>query len=200
VKTLFIDTSHYKRACAVIIDNKIVSIKDEKNDNNLAEVMLNNIIEVLEAANIILTELDNIMVVTGPGSFTGVRVGVTIAKTMGYTKNIKVIPISSLEVMASGTESIALIDARRGYVYAGGYDNKLNNFFKDQYISLEEVTNKYKDKHFVSYTQFDNIDINKPIIDILKIVNKHINDEGVNPHSLNPNYLKLTEAEENAGK
>lgn len=202
MKTLFIDTSNHKRMAAVIINNEIKSLFVENNDNYLAEIMLNKIIQVLDEAKIILKELDNIMVVNGPGSFTGVRVGVTIAKTLAYTQNIKIIPISSLELLASNINitdnTISLIDARRGYVYAGGYDNNLNNIIEDKYVKLEDIT-KNKEYTFVSFDRFDNLNTIEPKIDLLKLVNKHLNDEGVNPHSLNPNYLKLTEAEENLG-
>ena len=65
----------------------------------------------------------------------------------------------------------------------------------DSLVSLDQLNKELdEDYELVSY---DNIKASiKPNIDVLKIVLKHINDDGVNPHSLNPNYLKLTEAEE----
>ena len=72
---------------------------------------------------------------------------------------------------------------------------KLNCIKEDKLISRDELSNLDEDYEFVSY---DNIaGVIKPNIDVLKIINKHINDKGINPHNLNPNYLKLTEAEEN---
>ena len=62
----------------------------------------------------------------------------------------------------------------------------LNTFFNNEY-------------EFISY---DNINLNNivtPNVDVLKIINKHINDIGINQHNINPNYLKLTEAEEKLG-
>ena len=53
--------------------------------------------------------------------------------------------------------------------------------------------------NFISYDNFDFVTM-KPNIDILKVIKKHLNDVPVNPHKLNPNYLKLTEAEENLKK
>ena len=68
----------------------------------------------------------------------------------------------------------------------------------DKYLPLNELDDYLKDGKIVSY---DNIDgaIN-PNIDIVKIVEKHMNDTPVNPHALKPNYLKLTEAEEKKRK
>ena len=106
---------------------------------------------------------------------------------------IPVVPISSLELIASATPSdnnIALIDARRGYVYAGGYDKELNNTYKDRHILLENI------KEIGTFISYDNLTDIKPNIDVLKVVKKHEKEKGVNPHKLNPKYLKLTEAEE----
>ena len=73
------------------------------------------------------TDLDKIVVAKGPGSYTGVRIGVTIAKTLAWTLNIPLVGISSLEVLAASVEDILhgfvspLFDARRGQIYTGLY-------------------------------------------------------------------------------
>ena len=89
---------------------------------------------------------------------------------------------------------VPMIDARRGNVFAGIYDKQLNNILQDQLISyeqlLKEIDNKYEQ---ISYHLENTL---KPNGDILKVINKHLNDLPINPHLLNPNYLKLTEAEE----
>ena len=149
--------------------------------------------EAFQTSGIKPKDIDKIFAVNGPGSFTGIRVGLTVAKTMAWSLKIPVVPISSLELIASGTPSdnnIALIDARRGYVYAGGYDKELNNTFEDKHILLENI----KEGTFISYDDIENAV--KPNIDVLKVIHKHEKDKGINPHKLNPKYLKLTEAEE----
>jgi tRNA threonylcarbamoyladenosine biosynthesis protein TsaB len=151
--------------------------------------------EALKNTNISLNELDKIFVCHGPGSFTGIRIGLTFAKTLAWSLKIPVIPISTLELLASSSKSIALINARRGYVFAGGYDDNLDNFYKDRYILLEDLP---KDIPLVSLDKFD-ISVSKPDINILKVIKKHENEKGINPHSLNPVYLKKTEAEEKLG-
>ena len=116
--------------------------------------------------------------------------------------NIDVVPISSLEFISTTKTDkkylVPLIDARRGNVYASIYDKELNIIKPDKLVNLKEfIKNMDSDYEFLSY---DNIEIDglvKPNIDIIKLINKHREDKGINPHNLNPNYLKLTEAEEN---
>ena len=91
---------------------------------------------------------------------------------------------------------VSLIDARRGYVFAGVYDSKLNVILEDQYIKLDILKDEISDNStFVSLDEFEFNTI-KPNYDIIKIIKKHEFDDSVDPHKLVPNYLKMTEAEE----
>lgn len=194
MKYLFVDSATSVLVVAIIIDNEIKYIFNEDTGKDMSVMVMPKIKEAFESCNIKPKDIDKIFAVTGPGSFTGIRVGLTVMKTMAWTLKIPVVPISSLEVIASSTPSdnnIALIDARRGYVYAGGYDKDLNNTYNDRHVLLSEIK---EEGTFISYDDIEGAI--KPNIDVLKVVKKHEKDEGVNPHSLNPNYLKLTEAEE----
>ena len=111
----------------------------------------------------------------------------------------KIIPLSSLEYMATSETNkkylIPMIDARRNNVFAGIYDSELNCVENDSLVDINKLLdNRGNDYELVSYDNIKNSI--KPIPNVLKIINKHINDEGINPHELKPNYLKLTEAEE----
>ena len=195
MKYLFINTATTNLVVAILINGKIVYCYDNNDDKDTSSKIMPVLDEAFKNAAITIRDIDKIFVVNGPGSFTGIRVGLTIVKTIGYSLDIPVVPISSLEVMASGsdTDSMCLIDARRGYVYAGSYDKDLNSLTDDSYTLLSNLDiSKFK---LISYDSFD-FDVCKPIIDVVKIISKHENDEGVNPHMLNPKYLKLTEAEE----
>ena len=194
MKYLFVDSATATLVVAIVIDNEIKYIFNQKTGKDMSSIIMPKIKEAFDASEISPKDLDKIFVVTGPGSFTGIRVGLTVIKTMAWALKIPVVPVSSLEVIASGTpdeNNIALIDARRGYVFAGGYNNKLKNTFKDQYVLLSKIKEKGT---FISYVNIENTI--KPKIDVLKVIKHHENHGGVNPHGLNPNYLKLTEAEE----
>ena len=201
--SLFLDTCSHNIIVAILENNKVIYSKIEKNDNQLSEKLLPYIEEGFIKINKSVHDIDTIYVVNGPGSFTGIRIGVTVAKVMAWGLNKKIVTLSELEVLASiHTDKkyiVPLIDARRGYVYAGVYDQNLDIISKDEYILLDDLTKNIKDKSdstlFVSYDSFS-IDTSLPDIDIEKLVIKHRNDSSLNPHEVNPNYLKLTEAEE----
>lgn len=198
MKYLFIDTATSNLVVALIIDGNLKYYYNIQTGKEMSEKIIPVINEALEKANINANQISKIVAVNGPGSFTGIRVGLTVAKTMAWSLKIPVIPISSLEVIASATpfaENIALIDARRDYVYAGKYDDNLNALMQDSYIPLNSLETKYK---FISYDNIENSI--KPEIDIIKVIKKHENETGINPHKLNPKYLKLTEAEEKINK
>lgn len=193
MKYLFIDSATATLVVAIVIDGKITYIYNKIAGKDMSSNIMPVLDEAFKQSKITPKDIDKIFAVTGPGSFTGIRVGLTVSKTMAWALKIPIVPISSLEVIASGSESqinIPMIDARRGYVYAGIYDNALNVIKKDAHTLLEDIKEKGER---ISY---DEIAQTKPKIDILKIIKKHENDKGVNPHKANPKYLKLTEAEE----
>ncbi len=202
MRSLLIDTSQNNMVVSIVEDNNILYKFEELIEKDMAAKILPIIRDGFRSVNFDINDIDKIFIVNGPGSFTGVRVGVTIAKTMAWSLKKYIIPISSLELMATTKTSkkylVPLIDARRGNVFAGIYDRDLNIIKKDSLISLEELTsNLNEDYELISYDDIKNS--LKPSLDILKIINKYKSDTGVNPHNLNPNYLKLTEAEENLG-
>ena len=186
MKYLFIDTCSNCLIISMIINNKIDYFFIDKNNNDTSS----KVMKVLKEAVADINTVDKIFVVNGPGSFTGIRVGVTIAKTIGFCLNIPIIKLSELELLATTNTdtkyNVSLIDARRGYVYAGIYDKDLNCYLQEQHILLNDI--KYPD----SYTIIDNYDN----IDLIKMIKKHEFDDPINPHDLKPNYLKRTEAEE----
>ena len=206
MRVLYIDTSSDYLYSGIVVDDKLVSSIKKKYEKDLSKEALPKIIELFDEANITPKDLDKIIVVNGPGSFTGIRIGITIAKTIAWALNINITPISGLTAMAiscnTNTYKMPLIDARRGYVYGAIYDKDNNKVIEDSHIELKELLDKSKDLDIEVITNNDlDINIKKESYDpdILKIV-KHFEDSnGINPHLVNPIYLKKTEAEEKAG-
>ena len=205
--SLFISTAYHKLIIALIKEDSILFFAEENSDNTLSERAMPLVEECFLKTGINPKIINNVMVVNGPGSFTGIRIGVTISKVISWSLNKKLIQVSTLECMASTPFEedfiCPIIDARRDFVYAGVYDKNSSLILEDKHIlltELEEYLKKLNKKIcFVSYDNFS-FDTKKPSIDVLKIVNNHINDEGINPHILKPNYLKKTEAEETLEK
>lgn len=207
MKTLYIDTSSNYLYSGIVSENSILKEIKKEYQKDLSKEALPKIIELFEKTNLTPKDINKIIVVTGPGSFTGIRIGVTIAKTIAWSLNIPIISISGLTAMAissrSNTYKMPLIDARRGYVYGAIYDKDNNPIIEDSHIELKELLDKTKSLDKVVTITNDNItiDLSKENYDpdILKIVNYFKNEEGISPHLVNPIYLKKTEAEEKAG-
>ena len=126
LKLLGLDTS--TRACAVAVSDgpqvmaaMAVAGRDRPSDHLMAAIE-----QCLRLAGIEAAALDGIVVSAGPGSFTGIRVGVTAAKTLAYALGKPVIPVSSLDVLAANVPCPrwplwVIVDARKEKLYAAQY-------------------------------------------------------------------------------
>ena len=178
MKILYVDTSSDYLYSGIVINDTLVSECQEKLGKDLSKEALPRIISVFNKANIIPKDLDKIIVVTGPGSFTGIRIGVTIAKIIAWSLNIPIVPISGLTAMAISNKqegySMPLIDARRGFVYGALYDNDINPIIDDIHIPLDELTKKSHDYSPITVITNNKIETEYNISsyepDILKIV------------------------------
>lgn len=208
--SLFIDTSHHNLIVAIYEELDELVYICEKNDNNLSIRLLPLINQAFESIDKKASDIDKIFCVVGPGSFTGIRIGVATVKIMAWALNKKVIPISELELLSTSKTDkkyvIPMIDARRDHVYAGMYDTKLKSIRKDKYVLkqefLDDVLKKYakEDIEIVSYDTIVDVKTVIPQIKVEKIIKKYYYSEGIIAHQLNPNYLKNTEAEEKKQK
>lgn len=204
--TLFIDTSASDVSIAIVKDEKVISkiVKNIPNEHSVYAVKFVN--DVLETIGMKPNDIDNIMVVNGPGSFTGVRIGLTIAKIYGYLLKKDIITVSSLRAMALSSDAkivIPIIDAHHDNYYYGVYDMFDNIILKDNFNTKEELLkqiNKYEEADIVSNETVNNGEIKARKIeyDIVNIVNHYKYELPVNTHLVVPNYLKLPQAlEEN---
>ena len=198
MRSLFINTSSFFMSIAILENGKVIYKKEEELLTDMASRIVPEIELAFDNVTFDIKDINNIFVVNGPGSFTGVRVGVTVAKMIGWALKKDIIPLSSLELLATTkidyTNHIGAIDARRGYVFAGVYDSNLNKIMEDKYMLLNELDSYLADGQIISYDKINGSI--EPSIDIEMIVAKHMNDTPINAHALKPNYLKLTEAEE----
>lgn len=199
--SLFLNTSSSLFNACLYKDGKVVGSICERYGKDLSKEALYKITVLLDENNVSVDMIDEVICVRGPGSFTGLRIGVTIAKTMTYFLKKKLYSVSSLDVMATSVSSdviVPLIDARRGYVYSAIYGKNYNILMKDCYIKLDDLLTKVKNySGKVSFVSLDKFDFDvvefKPDFDnFYKYAKKQEEDS----MTFIPSYLKKTEAEE----
>lgn len=201
--SLFVDTALSFIRIGLFKDDKLVDFINERCEKNMSSLFDVRVKDLFDRNNLTLNQVDKIYTVTGPGSFTGIRVGMTFSKVLAMALNLKITPISELQVLASTKSNklkAPMIDARRGYVYAGVYDEDCSTIIEDKHILLEDFLNINKDVEYISYDSFEHISTVKPEIDFERIILINKDKKQIDHEVLTPNYLKLTEAEENLRK
>lgn len=145
MKILAIESSNQTMSTATVEDGLVVA-EYTRNGNLQHSTQLMPAIEtVLTKSGWKPADLDRIAVSQGPGSYTGVRIGATIAKTLAWTLNKPLVPVSSLELLAANASMspcsiVPLINARRKQVYAGIYkeeNGKPRALRPDAYLDSE---------------------------------------------------------------
>lgn len=189
--SLFIDTSLEDVSIALVKDDKELSLIHENIPGKHSIYVTKYIDDILKENNLSPESVDEIIVVNGPGSFTGIRIGVTIAKMFAYLENIRIVTITSLKARVIGEKSnylLTTIDAKHGNYYVGLYDENYNTIeekFSNE-EAIEKLINEFSPKI---------VDREKPY-NVEEIVKYSKKLESENPHSVNPIYLKLPEAME----
>ncbi|MGF1804952.1 tRNA (adenosine(37)-N6)-threonylcarbamoyltransferase complex dimerization subunit type 1 TsaB [Aliivibrio sifiae] len=126
-KILAVDTATENCSVTLIVDGKVYSRRAVAPREHTIKV-LPFVDEVLKEAGVRLQDLDALAFGQGPGSFTGVRIGIGIAQGLAFGADLPMVGISTLEAMAQAgyrvhgaTQVAAAIDARMGEVYFGMY-------------------------------------------------------------------------------
>lgn len=204
---LYVDTSSNYLYAGIVQNDKLLVERALNLSHDLSTFAIDEIDKMYKEINLDKNMVDKIIVVSGPGSFTGIRIGMTFAKMYAYCLKKEITTITSLEAMSCSIPDecikVPMIDARRGYVYAAIYDGD-NALLEPEHILLNELLQKLEglDKKyiFISNNKFNNLNVQEYKPDILKIVKKYEHKASINPHLVVPTYLKLTEAEENKMK
>ena len=203
----YVDTSTSYLYSGIVSNDKLLSEVKINYGSNLSKYAVSEIQKLFKEANIKPEDINKIIVVSGPGSFTGIRIGMTFAKIFAYSMNKEITEITSLDAMSKSINSkkiiVPIIDARRGYVYAAAYKEN-SKIIKEQYIKLEDLINKLNNlnEEYIFITNND-LDVDNKVTynpNILNIVLAYSSKKSVNCHLIEPTYLKLTEAEENLQK
>ena len=199
--SLYIDTHFTDLVLALLNENGIVD-KKVMLSNKHSEYTINLLNDLLNDNNIGFDDIKEVIVINGPGSFTGVRIGVTIAKTYGYLIKKDITLVSSLKALAISSLHdgviMSVIPANKSNYYVGVYDKDYNILYNEEFVSnnkLLELCNQF-DPYIVSVDAnvIGKYKMNKTIIDVKRVVEYYKDKDKVNYHSVVPNYLKLPQA------
>ena len=140
MRILYIDTSSSYLYAGIVLNRKLTSEVKKEFGHSLSEEALPSIVSLFEKENLLAKDIDKIIVVNGPGSFTGIRIGITIAKVFAWGLNIPITSISALESMSLSSTSdklhVPIINARRNYVFGAIYSKDNNVMLKPTHIKL----------------------------------------------------------------
>lgn len=225
MKILGVDSTATAASAAVCIDNKIVALNYSNTGLTHSQTLLPMIEAVLGAASVKVSELDCIAVSNGPGSFTGVRIGVSAVKGIAQPLNIPCLTISTTEVIAkplenTGCYAVSVMDARCNQVYTAQFDcsEGFARVTPDEAITIDELGERLKsvnkpivligDGTRVAYNKLKDIIpgirtatpsvVYQSAADACSIAfDRLCADEGctIAPHEVLPNYLRLSQAE-----
>lgn len=191
MKTLIIDTSTKFLYVSLVVDNFEVYKNVLEGKNNHSEQLIPIIIQALNSNNITVGEIDKIIVGKGPGSYTGLRISMTVAKMFAWTKNIDLYPLSSLDIIASGYYKVngkyAIKSiAKKNYIYGKVVeikDGKVTNLINDEFSLENDFDEKIKNIDCII------IDEENYLYDGIKIISLAV-EKCEDVHLLGPNYLR----------
>ena len=144
MKILGIDTSSMAASVAVIEDNKLIceyTINTKKTHSQKLMPMIEN---MLGLSDLNVREIDAIAVCEGPGSFTGLRIGMATAKAIAHVNDIPVIGVNSLEALAANMnlcdkKICSILDAQRNQVYTGRYQYEGTKLVEIKEIGIQQI-------------------------------------------------------------
>ena len=210
---LAIDTSTMISTVTIANDNEILGDFNVNQQKTHSESLVPMIETLLNLLGMEIKDIDEFVIAEGPGSFTGLRIGMTIAKTLAQVNDKKLIPISTLLALANNSSSdnlkVPMLDARGNRVYGAVYDKDFNEIIKEDLYTIEDfsemvndldeeieligdISLKYEDlfeKAKVLPINFRNT-IGKSLI---KLALENKNDYDL--YQLVPNYLRKSQAE-----
>ena len=190
--TVLLDSSNTNLSVGVARDNLLLDYVSYEAWQRQSEFMIVELNRLLEKHNVKKEDIKEVIVAKGPGSYTGVRIAITIAKTIAVALETKLYAVSSLRVQKDGdVPSICLINARSGRSYIGVYEG--NKVLLDDCIMKNDEVMKYIEDHpdysVCGDTKYLNIE-GKQSNNLQEMLNLKDSLESINPLALKPVYMK----------
>ena len=154
MKILVFDTC-FNKSYIVLKDNDkiIANLNIESSDSNYhSAYLIPSMRDILRKNNLQIKDLDAIGVNIGPGSFTGIRAGITIARVLAQQTNIKLVGVTSLKILSKinkqSGKTIVVLDARKNKVYFAKYENN-KEVISPILVDKEELILKLKEEAII---------------------------------------------------
>ncbi len=191
--TVLLDSSNTKLAVGVAKEGIVLKSTIYEAWQQQSEYMVPELEKIFEMFDIKKEEISDVIVAIGPGSYTGVRIALTIAKVMACALDIPVYPVSSLRIEKHGkTPSISVINARSGRSYVGVYQGE-KIILEDTIMTNEDLLNYIKEHPDyevcgnASYLGIEGVEVNT-IEEMMSLRNVLTPCE--NSYALKPVYMK----------
>lgn len=216
---LAIDTSTMISTVTVGDDKEILGDFNVNQSKTHSESLVPMIETLLDLLGMTIRDIDKFIIAQGPGSFTGLRIGMTIAKTLAQIEKKDLITISTLKAMAAGSTSkrakLPLIDARSTRVYGALYDKDLKEIIPENLYEIDdlarlvnekgleiEMIGLMNDKYFDKFEKAVKapININNCIGRSLIRICQEENPKAKALYEISPNYLRKSQAERELDK
>ena len=189
---ILLDSSSTNLSVGLAKDNLLLEYISYEAWQRQSEYMIPELNKLLEKYQVKNDEIDAVIVAKGPGSYTGVRIAITIAKTIATALRTKLYAVSSLRAQKNGkSPSICLINARSGRSYIGVYQDQ-EVLLDDQIMKNENVISyianhpEYSICGDTKYLNLPSVETNR----LQEMLNLNSSLEPINPLSLKPVYMK----------
>lgn len=219
MKILAFDTATMETTCAVVEDKKVLAASSINSRLSHSETLVSMIEEMLSALDLEMKDMDMIAVGVGPGSFTGLRISVVLAKIFAKTLDIPVVGVSTLAALARQVAESGIVvpvfDARRRRVYTAQFKKEggvLTRLTKDDAVAVDDLIDSLpegatiigeglssygesfsaSEKGFFCYPQ--SLSQVRAAFIAEEALVQYERDGASNPYELEPNYLRPSQA------
>ncbi len=209
------DTCFGYFSVSLMRSNEIIAAFQDFQNSKQAERLILSLEKILTDVNLSYDDFDNVAVSVGPGSFTGVRIGLAAAKMMNLVKKFRIIPISTLEILAfyyfqenpEISKVTCLINAKRGQFYVQKFEN-LQTFLGKSEVRIVNYDDLVIDEsENVALLSSDSMDefleklppnlhvfSNIHAKDLALFALKYHQNTNFNENSIKPNYVREADA------
>lgn len=191
--TLCMDTSHVFLALALIRDDQIIARVQEECWKKQSEQIFPRLIAMCAEAGISPDDISRVVISKGPGSYTGVRIAMTVAKVFCAMKNVPLYTVGTLQLYAGNSTCRVLTDARGKRAYTNVFENG-NPLADDCVKAVEEILSEYKGEAVIGDGRLIGKEDVWPDIAENFLLTRDRWQKADNVHLVVPEYLKSSES------